>query len=351
MNLNRMVGPFNLKDLIIIGGIIVSVSVAMFLMKGYLSLPVVQGLWLIIIEIVVTAGLLILLIKTINGYWKWGKEGFLFATARLTGLPVYIDAELGSSNADFVLGEKKKPKDVSFADEESGVKIDPSMMSAAAKPLNFPLGLIIYCFSYYNYMAQSLNNHAAFKEMEDYRKEIKKDDPLTFLPMKEWVELISCPEHMLEHDANNKLNKYFKQDQAKDEKGELIHNTRGEPVMSHFRKYQAPDGKFYEVELSLTEMMKAIAKQRNDLARRPISGGYLTLTEAFVNNSIAASSQHIQQLMMVVRQQSALDYLRKIDWHSIGMCALMILCGTGVVLTLIFMFGPKAATAAAGGGG
>jgi len=344
-----MIGPFNLKDLIIVGGIIASVSVAMYFMKGFLSLPIVQGLWLIVIEIVVTAGIIILLGKTIMGYCKWGPEGFLFATARTTGVDIYIDAEIGSLKAEFVLGEKNNPKDVAYADEESGVKIDPSMMSANAKPLHFPLGLDVHVFSFYNYMAQSLTNHAAFKELKTYREEIRATDILAFLPIKEWVELISCPEHFLDHNARMKLNKYYKVHQAHNEDNTPKVDDKGQPVLIHYQQYlDEKTKKFYVVELSLTDMKNALAKQRNDLAKRPILGGYLTLTEAFENNSIAASSQHIQQLRMLDKQAWGLEWLKSINWAPIIPVVLAVCGGIAIILAVVFVLAPKAATGGAG---
>src|SRR5512137_2015815 len=105
------VGPFDLMQLVIGAVVIVAVGVVMFLMKGMLSIGVTLPIWILVIILVTILVVIFLLVSTIMGYLRFGQEGFLFATARKKGLGVYIDAELGSEVAEFVLAEKATPKD------------------------------------------------------------------------------------------------------------------------------------------------------------------------------------------------------------------------------------------------
>lgn len=229
-------GPFDIKH-IIIGGLIVLVTgIAMFMLKGILSFGLVIPLWLVVIIVITIMVIIAILVMTITGYLRYGSEGFLFAKARKNGTGVYIDAELGSDVADFVLAEKASPKDVVLKDEESGIKVDPSLLSSNARPLRFKGGLDVYIYSYYNFMPQTIRNHAAFAAINNYfEKECKE---LNFLSIKEFVELVSDPEHFLERNATIKLNKYFKVAEAKNADGSSKTNEKGDAIYTYVRRYE-----------------------------------------------------------------------------------------------------------------
>jgi hypothetical protein len=352
-----MLGPFDLKNIIIALAIIVATTTAMYLLKGVLSLAIALPIWLLVTIFVSIAAIMFLFIATIFGYFRWGKEGFLFAQARKAGLPIIIDAELGSDNADFVLGEKANPKDVIFKDEESGVKIDPSLLSSDARPLRFPLGLDVYIYSFYNFMPQSIRNTAAFKAIETYFFQNCKE--LTFLSIKEFCELISDPEHFLEHDCLIKLNKYFKLMEKINADGTPVLGSDKKPTYIHVRQFQGKvqkldqqgipvtdasgnvvmvDG-WIEQDLSLTKMIQLVAQARDDIARLPIMGGYLAGTEAFKNNSVAYSSQHFSHALMLYLKKINDEWMKKLDFTTLGMAALMICGGITIILAVIFVLG------------
>lgn len=282
-----------------------------------------------------------------------GKEGFLFATARATGVPIYIDVELGTGNADFVLGEKVSPKDVMLKDEECGVKIDPSLLSKDNEPMRFSGGLDVLIYSYYNFMPQSIKNHAAFNAIEAY---FKRECPeLNFLSVKEFTELISDPEHFLHHNAQIKLSKYFKVSEKRNEKGEIIYTTPRDgsspkPMQTYVRQFQTVDEngqfKWIEQDLGLPDMLNMIAKARKDIAALPICGGYLAGTEAFKNNSVAYSSQHFSHALMLYKKK-ILDDLGKEDklWQY-GIIALMLILGTALAVYIVSVAPHQAASAA-----
>lgn len=334
-----MIGPFETKDLAMSIGLIIVISIAMYMIRSILAVGFTISLWILVILFVSAAGIVLLLARTILGYWKFGREGFIFAQGRKVGLPVYIDAELGSDNADFVLGIKDDPKDVIFKDRKSGVKMDPSLTSADARPMRFAGGLDVYISAYYNYSMQSIRNHAAFNAIKQYKD--TKCPGLAFLSDKEFTELISTPEHYLRHDAEKKLNKYFKIAPKLDKDGNEIRGSNNEPVLIHVREFRDVDTEGKETwikqDLGLPDLLNLIAVARDDIARLPVMGGYLAGNEAFKYNSVAYSAQHFSHAMMLWKQKMTEDWFKRFDWIPIGVTALLILSGAGFAIYIASM--------------
>lgn len=346
------VGPFSGKHVIVGGLIIVVTCVAMYLLKGILGFGIVLPLWILISVVIALMVIFAILILTILGYLRWGAEGFLFARARKEGKPVYIDCELGSEVGEFVLAEKSTPKDVVLLNEDSGIKVDPSMLDSYAKPLRMPLGLDLYIYSYYNFMPQTIRNHSAFKSVKQYFDNNCKE--LNFLSIKEFVELISTPEHSLEHNAMNMLNKYFKLSPAMsvvidpETKEEtlvpmMVRTSEGNEIQkyTYVRQFHTIDDKgnerWVEQDLDLPEMIQLIAKARKEVSALPLLGGLLTGTEAFKYNSVAYSSQHLGHVLMLYWQKMIEDNKKTIEWLTIGITALLILCGAGFAIYVASM--------------
>lgn len=346
------VGPFDLMQLIIGAVVIVVVGIAMFLLKGMLSVGITLPIWILVIVLVTILVVIFLLVSTIMGYLRFGQEGFLFATARKKGLGVYIDAELGSEVAEFVLAEKASAKDVVLKDEESGIKVDPGLLSAEARPMRFPRGLDVYIYSYYNFMPQTIRNHAAFQAIKHYFDTQCKE--LNFLSVKEFVELISDPEHYLERNSLIKLNKYFKlapkMEIKKNELGQdvtvqaTVINDQGEqvPKYTYVRQFQTIDettgmAKWMEQDISLPDMLQLIAKARRDVSILPVLGGLLAGNEAFKHNSVPYSSQHLGHVLMLYYTKMMDELKAKVDLLTYGIVALMILIGGAVCIYVISM--------------
>jgi hypothetical protein len=271
---------------------------------------------------------------------RYGQEGFLFATARKKGLGVYIDAELGSEVAEFVLAEKASPKDVVLKDEESGIKVDPGLLSAEARPMRFPRGLDVYIYSYYNFMPQTIRNHAAFSAIKHYFDTNCRE--LNFLSVKEFVELISDPEHYLERNSLIKLNKYFKLREMKDKDGNPLQDREGQTRFTYVRQFQTIDektgmGKWIEQDISLPMMIQLIAKARQDVSVLPVLGGLLAGNEAFKHNSVPYSSQHLGHVLMLYYTKMMDELKAKVDLLTYGIVALMILIGGAVCIYVISM--------------
>jgi hypothetical protein len=360
MDFQSMSGPFNMKHLIVGGLIILATAVAMFMLKGILSFGFVIPLWMIVIIIISIMVIIAILILTILGYLRYGAEGFLFAKARKTGVGIGIDAELGSLKCDFYLMEKVSPKDVVLKDETCGVKVDPAMLDTHCKPMAFAQGLDIYITTYYNYMAQSLTNHAAFKIIEDDFETNPKRAILRFLSLKEYTELLSDPEHYLTRNATIKLNKYFKQREAKDADGNIIYldteNTCAK--ITHVRRYDAwiddfdDNGKpivvdngdgtvsqrrhwgHVEEDVSISDMLDAIYTARHEINQMPIPGCKIVGIEAFKNNSVAYSSQHLGHVLMLYYTKMMEDIKGQIEtWmYIIGLVAIIGAIGVSVYI-------------------
>jgi hypothetical protein len=344
-------GPFDLRHLLIGAAIILVTGVAMFLLKGMLSFGFVLPIWIFVIIFITTAVIIIVLAMTIMGYLRYGSEGFMFAKARKSGTAIFIDAELGSDNADFALAEKPSPKDVVLKDEESGIKVDPSMLDSNCRPLRFKGGLDVYIYTYYNFMPQTIRNHAAFAAINEYYNSESCRD-LRFLSIKEFVELVSDPEHYLERNALIKLNKYFKIEEKKDKSGDTEYRDTEKkvPIYTYVRRYEdwieeyADNGVvvprhlgLVEQDISLPGMIQAISRARNDISTLPVMGGLIAGTEAFKYNSVAYSSQHLGHVLMLYEQKIRDAMKGMFDMLTIGIVALMILCGTGLCIYIISM--------------
>ena len=336
------IGPFRTGDLLIIGLVIAAIAVLSVVARGVLSLPFYIAGWIILLVLGVVVMLMILLGITIVRYWFGGREGFMFAASRATGIPLYLDVELGNNNAEFVLGDKKHPKDMTFKDEESGIKIDPTQLSKDAKAMRLPRGLDIHIFSFFNFLPQSINNHSAFKAIEIYFKEECKE--LNFLTVKEFVELISDPEHYLEHNALTKLNKYFKVAEKRNADGTIktVKNAEGKDVsdMTFVRQFfDETTNKWIEQDMPLPVMIQKIANARKDISKLPCYTGPLAGIEAFVNNSVSYSSQHLSHVLMMKEEQNKIDKKNEqaILIYCIG--AAIVLIGGGIAYYIVNMAG------------
>jgi len=355
------IGPFDIRHLLIGGVITVCTYVAMFVLSGYLSFGFVFPIWMFVCAMMTVIVIVAILSLTIMGYLRWGPEGFLFAKARKTGVGIGIDAELGSLKCDFYLMEKENPKDVVLKDETCGVKVDPPMLDTHCKPMSFAYGLDVYITTYYNYMAQSITNHAAFKVIEDDFNSNPKREILRFLSIKEYVELLSDPEHYLERNAMIKLNKYFTLREAYDANGDVVYTdpTKKTIKMIHIRRYESwiddvdekgnavmednGDGTFsqtrhwglVEKEISVPEMLQAIYAARHDINQMPIPGCRIAGIEAFKNNSVAYSSQHLSHVLMLYYSKIMEDMRGKLDFWMYIVAIVAIIIAGGVSMYII----------------
>jgi hypothetical protein len=313
-----------LMSVVIPVGLGLVVCVVLFLLKGIIGFPIAIPLYLLLMIAVIPVVILFILLDILMKIFKFGKEGFTFMKARTDGLPVLVDIEIGTNNAEFVVGEKTNPKDITFKDEASGVKVDPSLVSAHAEPLRFPGGLEIFGYAFHNWLPQTTRNHLAFKAIVEYRHTDVEMKELDFLPDKEFIELISKPEHFLEADLKTKVGKYFKA--RKDDKGN----------MKYFRQYSEGE-KWFEVEIDIPEITRLIQKAKSDITRLPIATGYFSMNEAFKYNSVAYSAQHLAQLKIMIEQMADERWMKLMNWMQYGIVGLMILCGAGFAIYIASM--------------
>lgn len=302
---------------------VVAIALLYFL-KGLLGMIIGLPIYFIAMVLIVPLTIIFILVNILIKIYKNGKEGFVFMRARNDGLPVLIDIEIGTNNAEFVVGEKANPKDITFTDQESGVKVDPSLVSAYTEPLRFPLGLEIFGYAYHNWLPQTTRNHLAFKAIIEYRHTDKEIRELDFLPDKEFIELISKPEHFLEADIRTKISKYFKS--KKDDTGAL----------RYYRQFLNGD-KWFEQEIDIPEITRLIQTAKSDITRLPIATGYFSMNEAFKYNSVAYSAQHLAQLKILIEQLADEKWGKIMNWMQYGLVGLMILCGAGFAIYIASM--------------
>lgn len=306
----------------------VVIIILLFVMKGTLSFVIGLPVWMIGSALVVFGVPIFIMLNLLTSFYRYGKEGFVFADARRRGLLVINDVEIGTNNAEFILGEKTDPKNPLFKDEKSGVKVDPSMVSAYAEPLRYSGGLNIVGYAYNNFLPQTTRNHLAFKAIVDYftENENKPDiiDPITkeqvinpskelaFFTPNEKIELISKPEHFLEADLKTMVSKYFKT--RKGDQDDVV----------YFRQF-SKDGKWYEQIVKIPILIHAVQQMKTDISKLPISTGYFCQNEAFRYNNVAYTAQHLSALKSLLTQLLTEDILGKIDrnWFILGVCGIM----------------------------
>jgi hypothetical protein len=248
---------------------------------------------------------------------------------RRDGKLVICDVEVGTNNAEFILGEKEDPKSPLFKDEKSGVKVDPSMVSAYSEPMNFAGGLKIVGYAYKDLLPQTTRNHLAFKAIVDYFRAGEENDDkthpakaLAFLTEKEKIELISKPEHFLEADLKTKVGKYFKT--RTDDKTKAV---------EYYRQFQK-DGKWYEQTVDIPELIHAVQQMKADINKLPIAMGYFSMNEAFKYNNVAYTAQHVSALKNLLTQLITEDLLGKLNLWTYG--CIMIGC-LGMVVIGIYV--------------
>ncbi len=301
----------------------------LFLMKGFLNFVFGVPIWLILM--VVVAALTVAFIPTniLLGFWRYGKEGFVFMEARKKGVPVITDIEIGTGNAEYVLGVKVNPKDPLFEDDQSGVKMDPSLIAAYGDPLRFAGGLNIIGYAHDSLLPQNHKNHLAFKAIVEYLNPDIPNQPwmvltheekveLSAFTTKEIIELIKKPEHFLEADVKTKLGKYFKP--GTNESGKNLMDKNGNQV--YVRQFQTAEGAWVE-QTTLPDMILLIRKAKQDIDKLPISTGYFCMKEAFVNNPVAYTAQYASQLKSLLTQ---LAHLQEQKWQSFMQYGIII-CG------------------------
>jgi hypothetical protein len=84
-------------------------------------------------------------------------------------------------------------------------------------------------------------------------------------------------------------------------------------------------------------MLQAIHEARHDINRMPIPGGLIAGTEAFKNNSVAYSSQHLSHVLMLYYSKIMDKFAGKIDIVMYGIAGMMILVGGAVAIYVISM--------------
>ena len=334
-----------LTDILVpLGAGVAVIAIILVALKGILGAVVGVPIWLIACFIVGAATLTFTPVNLLVSFWKFGKEGFTFMEARKTGTMVITDVEVGTGNAEFILGKKIDPKDPIFVDEESGVKMDPTMVAAYADPLRFSGGLNIIGYAHDSLLPQNHRNHIAFLRVVNYLKSEPKMKPLLFLPIKEVIELLKKPEHFLDADIRTKVGKYFKP---------RIVGEGENKRTAYFHEFQQmkkqPDGTeklcWFRQEIVINSddennpgMIQLIRIAKADLEKLPLlpdSGGiYFTLSEAFQYNPVAYTAQYASWLKNILQRIADNNALKWFNWWTMGLIAMGIIGVTcaGIVL-------------------
>lgn len=317
-----------LAEIIIPAAGAILLCVVVFLMKGVLSFVIGLPIWMLAIAGILAGAIMFIQLNLLTAFFRYGREGFTFMEARRKGMLVICDVEVGTNNAEFILGEKADPKSPLFKDEKSGIKVDPSMISAYSEPMRFPGGLNIVGYAYKDMLPQTTRNHLAFKAITTYFRDGEntpdKIDPedktkrivhpaktLAFLTDHEKIEIISKPEHFLEVDLKTILGSYFK---VREEGGKVI----------YYRQFQK-DGKWFEHTVEVPELVDAVQRMKADINKLPIAMGYFSMNEAFKNNNSAFTAQHVSTLKSLLTQLITEDIMSKVNLWTYGLIGMGIL--------------------------
>lgn len=330
-----------------------AIGIVILLFKGPLGGIIGIPFWLILCFIILSFTLAITPVNMLFGFWKYGREGFIFMDARKSGSMVICDVEVGTGNSEFVIGKKINPKDPIFQDEQSGIKMDPTMVSAYADPLRFVGGLNIIGYAHDSLLPQNHRNHLAFKRIVEYLHTEPKMKALSFMTDKEIIELLKKPEHFLEADVRTKVGKYFKareiEDTVTNEKGESSKKKR----IAYFHEFQKtvrqPDGteavKWFRQEIPINSedeenpgIIQLIRRAKSDIDKLPIlpeSGKtYFCLNEAFKYNPVSYTAQYASWLKNILQRMADINAMKWFNWWTMGLIAMGIIGVTvaGIVL-------------------
>jgi len=330
------------------------ILVIVFLLKGVLGGIIGVPIWLIACFVVGALTLAFTPTNLVISFWKNGKEGFTFMEARKTGAIVICDVEVGTGNAEFIIGKKNDPKDPIFQDEQSGVKMDPTMVSAYADPLRHPGGLNIVGFAHDSLLPQNHRNHLAFKRIEEFiETNLKpKSFAIAALPVKEIIELIKKPEHFLEADVKTKIGKYFKARTV---------DENGVKRIAYFHEFQKtvkqPDGttveKWFRQEIPINSddttnpgIVQLIRSAKSELDKLPIltnrdtfngnRGDFFCMNEAFKYNPVSYTAQYASWLKNILQRMADMNAMKWFNWWTMGLIAMGIIGVTAAAIVLGF---------------
>jgi hypothetical protein len=324
-----------LAEIIIPAAGAVLLCIVVFLMKGVLSFVIGLPVWMIAIAGILAGVVIFIQLNLLTAFFRYGREGFTFMEARRKGMLVICDVEVGTNNAEFILGEKTDPKSPLFKDEKSGVKVDPSMISAYSEPMRFPGGLNIVGYAYRDMLPQTTKNHLGVKAIIQYfrngeetpdridpedktgkKKIVHPAKTLAFLTDNEKFELIRKPEHFLEVDLKTKLGSYFKTKEVTDGQDKRV---------IYYRQFQK-DGKWFEQTVEVPELINAVQSMKADINKLPIAMDcYFSMTEAFKNNNSAFTAQHVSALKSLLTQLITEDIMSKVNLWTYGLIGMGIL--------------------------
>jgi len=333
-----------LTDILVpLGAGIAIILVIVLLLKGLLGGIIGVPIWLIACFVVGAGTLFFTPSNILIGFWRYGKEGFTFMEARKTGAIVITDVEVGTGNADFILGKKADPKDPIFQDDKSGIRMDPTMVSAYADPMRFVGGLNIIGFGHDSLLPQNHRNHLAFKRMMEYIHTEPKMKDLLFMADKEIIELLKKPEHFLEADIKTKVGKYFKA------------RTEGEGKdtrVVYYKEFQK-DGKWFRQEILVNSeddanpgLVQLIRRAKADLEKLPIltdrdsfqgrKGDFFCMNEAFKYNPVSYTAQHASWLKNILQRMADINAMKLFNMWNYGLIAMGIIGITAAAIVLGF---------------
>lgn len=333
-----------LTDILVpLGAGVAIILVIVLLLKGMLGGIIGVPIWLIACFVVGAGTLFFTPSNILVGFWRYGKEGFTFMEARKTGAIVITDVEVGTGNADFILGKKADPKDPIFQDDKSGIRMDPTMVSAYADPMRFSGGLNIIGFGHDSLLPQNHRNHLAFKRMMEYIHTEAKMKDLLFMADKEIIELLKKPEHFLEADIRTKVGKYFKA------------RTEGEGKdarVIYYKEFQK-DGKWFRQEILVNSeddanpgLVQLIRRAKADLEKLPIltdrdsfqgrKGDYFCMNEAFKYNPVSYTAQHASWLKNILQRMADMNAMKLFNMWNYGLIAMGIIGVTAAAVVLGF---------------
>ena len=338
-----------LTDIIVpIGAGIAAILVVAVFLKGVLGGVIGVPIWLIVCFVIGAGTMFFTPTNLLVSFWKYGKEGFTFMEARKTGEIVITDVEVGTGNAEFIIGKKADPKDPIFQDDKSGIRMDPTMVSAYADPMRFAGGLNIVGFGHDSLLPQNHRNHLAFKRIIAYIRTEPKMKDLQFMADKEIIELLKKPEHFLEADIKTKVGKYFKA------------RVEGEGKDAHvvyYKEFQKPDDKgimkWYRQEIRINSeseeapgLVQLVRRAKADLEKLPIleekntfngkKGDFFCMNEAFKYNPVSYTAQHASWLKNILQRMADMSAMKLFNMWNYGLIAMGIIGVTAAAIVLGF---------------
>jgi len=161
-------------------------------------------MWMVVGLFIALWVVVVLFLKYYLDIKKWAPEARVFKEARKKKLAI-LEITDSAGRTAFMVGKKRKKRDIHFQGSEHGILIDPKLQGNAPENRTVD-GVPIHHFSTQYPFSMSDKNARALETIIEYTRENYPE--LSFLTDSDILILTSTPREDLEHDVSNYIAEY-----------------------------------------------------------------------------------------------------------------------------------------------